>query len=168
MPSPSNVAALVAVTFTMIACIRWVLPHFSTRGKCYFGMLTLWSVPYLIGQFAQEDKWGSLWVQYHLLDLCYAQLATLLGITTFTLYKNVRHQQYNSVILINWTGLVLVGATSFGFVSEVWDTLWSWCADTSLPNAIDANDYICITLGALITAAPLVIARRLEGCPARR
>lgn len=145
----SNILAIVAVVCLPIVGGKWVAPKLSIATKRCFFTFSLWGIPYVIGQCAQEDEWGSLWVQYHLLDLSYAPWGTALVMCALPLGaafvgKDVSGEKAFAV------GLCAIIA--FGHASEIWDTAWALSGGEPLGSAIDSGDYATITYGVVIAA----------------
>lgn len=175
----SNVLATVLVTGLPIVGWRWVAPALTPTMKNYFFALTIWGLPFVIGQYSQEDEWGSIWVQYHLLDLSYAPWGTGLVLGTFVILRRLLErssgwaQRHLSIlsstprgasavvrrllnlrltdeVLLRGSFGVIIG---FGYVSEFWDSMWSWHTYGSLASAFDMGDYATITIGGAATVA---------------
>lgn len=158
----SNILTVVAAVCLPVVGGRWIAPKLNDAERRCFFTLTLWGVPYVIGQCAQQDKWGSQWLQYHLLDLCFAPWATALAMCGLTLGAACFGKSLSSeaTFLVSLRA-VLVG----GYITEVWDTAWAWQAEGSLRLAIDAEDYTTITLGGI---AAIVIYEWVQQTALRR
>ena len=161
-PAWSNILAVVAVTILPLGGIR-IAPKLTVVSRRFFFVLTVWGAPFLVGQFAQYDEWGALWVQYHLLDFAYvpwgvALVMLLLFMGTLMLGKELP----SAALFVCSLGAVLL----FGYGTELWDTAWAWYGNASLWEAIDIGDYYAITLGAAVTAATYVWVWRLVAADA--
>ena len=146
-PVWSNILATVAAVLLPIVGGVWVAPKLSVAARHSFFALNLWGVPFVVGQLAQEDEWGSLWFQYHFLDLCYtpwgtALLMCLIPAGAMWLGKKVPEKLFV---------ICLVLTLGFGYVTEVWDTAWALHDGASLIDALDVNDYTVLTAGAVAT-----------------
>jgi hypothetical protein len=145
----SNILAAVAVVCLPVVGGVWIAPKLCiTTKRCFFA-LNLWGVPFVLGQFSQEDEWGSLWFQYHFLDLCYtpwgtALLMCLIPASAERIGKKVPKKLFA-------IGLILT--LGFGYLTEVWDTAWSLYDGASLRQAVDVGDYATLTLGAIAAVA---------------
>jgi hypothetical protein len=64
----SNALASVGVVALPIVGRGWIAPKLSFLLRRFFFTLTLLGIPFVIGQYSQEDEWGPIWMQYHLLD----------------------------------------------------------------------------------------------------
>src|SRR5882757_6517134 len=75
----SNVLATAGVMCLPMAGKNWIASNLDNLYvRRYFFALTLWGVPFVIGQYSQERKWGAKWIQYQLLDFCYVPWCTAL------------------------------------------------------------------------------------------
>ncbi len=145
----SNVLASVAVVCLPIVGKSWIAPKLSHPPlRRYFFALTLWGIPFVIGQFSQEDKWGSLWIQYHLLDLSYAPWGTALVMCLLLIGASLLDKEVTkrALLVSSFTAIL-----TFGYGSEVWDTLWAWHDGQPFALAIDVGDYATITAGGIAT-----------------
>lgn len=145
----SNVLAAVAVTAVPFGGM-WIAPRVAVSTKRYFFALTLWGAPFLIGQLAQQDEWGTLWIQYHLLDLAYASWGTALVMLLLLVGAHVTGRHMSDAVLCTRS---LAAVLLFGYGSELWDTFWTWYGDIPLRQAADVGDYKTITAGAVMTMA---------------
>ncbi|MDX2776054.1 hypothetical protein PV379_01630 [Streptomyces caniscabiei] len=135
----------------------WIAPNVAVSTRRLFFALNAWGVPFLIGQIAQRDEWGSLWIQYHLLDLAYAPWGTAL--VMFLLFAGARvagRRMSDAALCANSFAAVLL----FGYGSELWDTFKVWYDGYSLRQATDTGDYKTITAGVLATLALWLWFRR--------
>ena len=143
----SNILATVAVCLSAIGGI-WAAPKLGAIRR-HFIALNLWGIPFVIGQYAQQDEWGPMWVQYHLLDLSYAPWGTaalalgLLAVASF-FGKSMSSEMICAMSL----GAITIA----GYITEVWDTVWAWHGGASFVSAVDMGDYQAITLGVVVAA----------------
>lgn len=144
----SNVLATIAVVALPVVGGSSIAPIFSRSQQRYFFGLALWGIPFAIGQYSQQDEWGALWIQYHLLDLSYVPWGTGCMICTLLFVARIRDRAIATQSLIKWSILVALG---FGYASELWDTLWTWSYCESFVQAVDVGDYVTITVGGLPT-----------------
>lgn len=146
----SNVVAFVAVVYLPVLGWSRIAPMLSLPMQRYFFALTLWGVPFVVGQFSQQDEWGHRWFQYHLLDLSYAPWGTALTMCLLLIAsRRLNKPMTKRMLLVSSFGVII----AFGYVSEVWDTLWAWRAGQTLAMAIDVGDYVTITVGGVATVA---------------
>lgn len=156
----SNVLATVAVVALPAVGISRIAPIFSRSQQRYFFGLTLWGIPFVIGQYSQQDEWGAIWVQYHLLDLSYGPWGTGCMICILAFVARMRGRVMATQPLIKWSILAALG---FGYASEFWDTLWTWSHCESFVRAVDVGDYVTITAGGLPTIAVYLWLGRQSG-----
>jgi hypothetical protein len=155
----SNLLATGAVVSLPIVGRSWVASKLSPSTRRFFFALTLWGIPFVLGQYSQEDEWGSVWVQYHLLDLSYAPWGTALVMCAFTLGAAVLNREVTKrVLLVSSFGVIL----AIGYGTEIWDTLWAWHTFGSFPLAIDVGDYVTITAGGVATLVFYVWFRQAD------
>lgn len=144
----SNILASVAVVSLPVVGRSWIAPKLSLPLRHYFFALTLCGIPFVIGQYSQECEWGSLWVQYHLLDLSYAPWGTALTMCVLVIGANLLNREVaKKTLLVSSFGIIM----TFGYMSEVWDTMWAWHESKSFTQAIDVGDYTTITAGGVAT-----------------
>lgn len=144
----SNVVATVAVVCLPLVGRSWIAPKLSPLLRRYFFTLTLWGLPFAIGQYCQENRWGSIWVQYHLLDLSYAPWGMALVMYLFLISANLLDTEVPKRLLLVSSFVTII---AFGYGSEIWDTMWAWCDGEPFALAIDVGDYITITAGGVAT-----------------
>lgn len=155
----SNVLAAVAALLLPVVGGIWVAPKLPVAGRYSFFALNLWGAPFVVGQLAQEDEWGSLWFQYHFLDLCYtpwgtALLMCLIPAGAMWLGKKVPEKLFV---------ICLILTLGFGYATEVWDTVWALRGGAPLLAALDVNDYAVLTAGAVAAVTfHLVAVFRLQ------
>jgi hypothetical protein len=144
----SNILATVAVVSLPIVGRCWIAPKLSPSTRRYFFTLTLWGIPFVIGQYSQEDEWGSIWVQYHLLDLSYAPWGTALVMCALLIFASWFNRELTKkVLLVSSFGVIL----AIGYGTEIWDTLWAWHDFGSFASAFDKGDYVTLTAGSMAT-----------------
>lgn len=143
----SNVLAVVAAVCLPIAGGRWTAPQLDTAERRCFFALTLWGVPFVVGQCAQHDKWGSLWVQYHLLDLSYTPWGTALAMCALTIGARWRGKNIPSETVFTTSVYATFMA---GYATEVWDTAWACIDGQPFNKAFDTGDYTALTVGAML------------------
>jgi hypothetical protein len=153
----SNILASVAVVGLPVVGGRWIAPKLGLPLQRYFFALALWGVPFVIGQYSQEDKWGSLWIQYHLLDLSYAPWGTALVMCLFSSGASLTNRMIpkKALLVSSFTATL-----AFGYGSEIWDTLWAWHDGEAFALAIDVGDYITLTAGGAATVALYLLFRQ--------
>lgn len=149
----SNILAVVGVTFTTVVGMKYIVPTLPTSYKAHYIHMMAWGFLYIIGQVAQSCKFGPLWVQYQLCDLCYASWAPTLGISALVVLRKLRHIAISTLDIRLWSIRTFFGFAILGYVIEVWDTLWAWSYDGTLVSAIDRGDYIILTFGAAFAFA---------------
>jgi hypothetical protein len=157
----SNVLTAIGIGFTIIVGIRWVLPRLSGASRYYYLFLLTWTVPYMIGQACQEDKWGSIWVQYHLVDFSYIQSSTAFGAAlyiTIRWYQKRRTSQMG--IFLSMAALFVISIV-VSYIGEIWDTAWALVTYGWQLSAIDTMDYLAFTAGLVIVAAPAFVFPRI-------
>ena len=152
----SNVLAALAVVALPLGGM-WIAPMLAVSTKRLFFTLNTWGIPFLIGQITQRDERGSLWVQYHLLDLAYVPWGTALVILLLSVGVHMTGRPMSDAALYTSS---FAAVLLFGYGSELWDTLVSWYAGYSLQRAADVGDYTTITVGALATMAIYLWCRR--------
>lgn len=146
----SNFLAVAWVIFTAAVGVRYILPAIPGKsGKIHYVHLLAWGLPFVAGQVAQNTRLGSQWLQNQLCDLGYAVWASTLGISVFALLHRLRGRDADEANIRRWSIRSFWGFTILGHVMEVWDTLWAWSYSGSLTAAIDRDDYIALTGGAL-------------------
>ncbi|MDN5274363.1 MAG: hypothetical protein JWP06_264 [Candidatus Saccharibacteria bacterium] len=144
----SNVLATVAVVCLPLVGRSRIAPKLSPLLRRYFFTLTMWGLPFAIGQYCQENRWGSLWVQYHLLDLSYAPWGMALIMCLFLIGADLLNTEVSKRLLLVSSFAIIL---AFGYGSEVWDTMWAWYDGEPFALAIDVGDYITITAGGVAT-----------------
>jgi hypothetical protein len=156
----SNDLASVAVASLPIVGGYWIAPELRRLSlQRYFFSLTLCGIPFVIGQYSQEDKWGPLWVQYHLLDLSYVPWGTALVMCLILIGAKPFHKRVTKRVLLKRSYLATI---LFGYVSEFWDTGQAWIIDGQpFTRAVDMGDYTTITIGGITTVVLYVWLRRL-------
>lgn len=155
----SNVLAMVAALLLPIVGGIWVAPKLPVAARRSFFALNLWGAPFVVGQFAQEDEWGSLWFQYHFLDLCYAPWGTALLMCLIPAGAAMLGRDAPEKLFV----VCLVLTLGFGYATEVWDTAWALHGGASFIGALDMNDYTVLTAGAVAAVAfHLTVAFRLR------
>lgn len=145
----SNTLASVAVVALPVVGRGWIAPKLGILLRRFFFILTLWGVPFVIGQYSQEDEWGPVWMQYHLLDFTYTPWGTALGMCLLLIGARVLGKEMRRKTLLGCSFLVTV---AIGYVTEIWDTAWTWYGGESLAKAVDVGDYIALTVGGVATA----------------
>jgi hypothetical protein len=153
----SNALASAAVVALPAVGGRWIAPQLSPSLQRYFFALTLGGIPFVIGQYSQEDEWGPKWVQYHLLDIGYAPWATAIAMCLLVMGARLRKKEMRRRTLLvgSFSATILAG-----YVTEVWDTAWAWYGDGSFTLAVDVGDYVAITAGGVATIALYMWFRR--------
>ncbi|HSW92040.1 MAG TPA: hypothetical protein VLG09_05325, partial [Candidatus Saccharimonadales bacterium] len=144
----SNILASVAVVGLPVVG-SWIAPKLSLSLRYFFFTLTLCGIPFVIGQYSQEDEWGPIWVQYHLLDLSYVPWGTAVVMCLLLIGARVLGKDVRRRTLLGGSFLATV---AFGYLSEFWDTMWTWYDGEPLAKAVDGGDYITITAGVVVTA----------------
>lgn len=153
----SNVLATVAVASLPIVGRSWVAPKLSPSVRRHFFALAIGGgIPFALGQYAQADEWGSLWVQYHLLDLSYAPWGMALVMCLLSLAATLLKRSVSEKVLIRNS---IIAVLAFGYGSEIWDTCWALHDEVSVL-AVDVGDYITITVGAVVAVAFYVASLR--------
>jgi hypothetical protein len=145
----SNILATVAAVLLPLVGGIWIAPKLTTTARRSFFVLTLWGAPFVLGQCAQEDKWGSLWVQYHFLDLCYTPWGTALLMFLIPAGAKLAGRKVPDKLF----AVSLILTTGFGYVTEMWDTAWSLHDGLPLRYAVDTGDYATLTIGAVAAMA---------------
>lgn len=141
----SNVLAAVAALLLPVVGGIWVAPKLAAVERYSFFALNLWGAPFVIGQFAQEDEWGSLWFQYHFLDLCYTPWGTALLMCLIPAGATALGREVPEKLFV----VCLVLTLGFGYATEAWDTAWALYGGASFIAALDMNDYTVLTAGAV-------------------
>ena len=144
----SNILATVAVLGLPLVGWWWIAPKLSICTVRYFFTLNIWGIPFVVGQYCQQNGWGPLWIQRHLLDLAYAPWGTALAMAILAIGTSLLGIKITEKALIT-SGFIAI--LVFGYASEFWDTAWAWHATGSLVTAADTGDYLTITIGAVIT-----------------
>jgi hypothetical protein len=153
----SNVLATLGVVCLPIVGRSWIASKLNSSIRRYFFALTIWGIPFVIGQYSQEDKWGSLWVQYHLLDLSYAPWGMALAMCLILIGAAVLGREVTNKMLLVSSFTVIIG---IGYGTEFWDTMWAWHDYGSLASAFDVGDYVTLTIGGAATVILYVWFRR--------
>lgn len=144
----SNALASVGVVALPLVGRGWIAPKLSLLLRRFFFTLTWSGIPFVIGQYCQEDEWGPIWMQYHLLDLCYTPWGTALGMCLLLIGASWLGKEMERRMLLGVSFLVTVG---IGYVTEIWDTAWAWHDGAPLAKAVDVGDYVAVTVGGVIT-----------------
>jgi len=145
----SNILAVVAAVCLPAVGGTWIAPKLPVAARRSFFALTLWGGPFVLGQLAQEDEWGSLWFQYHFLDFCYLPWGTALLMCLLPVGAKLLNQRVPEKLFM----ICLILTLGFGYVTEVWDTAWSLHDGAPLLYAVDVNDYAALTAGAAAAVA---------------
>lgn len=157
----SNILTAIGIGFTIIVGIAWVLPKLSGASRHYYLFLLAWTAPYMIGQVSQEDEWGSIWVQYHLVDFSYIQSSTAFGAALHVAVCRLRKWRSTQTgIFLSMAALFLVSII-VSYIGEIWDTGWAIATYGWQLSAIDAMDYMVFTAGLVIVAAPAFMFPRI-------
>ena len=115
----------------------------------------------MIGQACQEDKWGSIWVQYHLVDFSYIQSSTAFGAALYVaICWRMKRRSTTTGTFLSMVALFIVSIV-VSYVGEIWDTAWALVTYGWQLSAIDSMDYLAFTAGLLIVAAPAYVFPRI-------
>lgn len=153
----SNTLTAIGIGFTIIVGIGWVLPRLSGAARYYYLFLLVWTVPYMIGQVSQEDKWGSIWVQYHLVDFSYIQSSTAFGAALYMALCWVKKRRWSKTDMFLSMAALFVVSIFVSYIGEIWDTCWAIVAYGWQASAVDTMDYLVFTAGLTFVATPAVV-----------
>jgi hypothetical protein len=157
----SNTLTLIGIGFTIVVGGFKVVPRLSGSTRHYYLFLLAWTVPYFIGQICQEDRWGSIWMQYHLVDLSYIQSSTAFGAALYVAIAALKKWNITQSRMIFSMGVLFFVSVAVSYVGEVWDTCWAWFDYGSLASAIDWSDYLSFTVGLALAAIPCSLFPRI-------
>ncbi|HKX23885.1 MAG TPA: hypothetical protein VJM46_01485 [Candidatus Saccharimonadales bacterium] len=157
----SNILTAIGIGFTIIVGAGWVLPKLSGSSRYYYLFLLAWTVPYMLGQVCQEDKWGSVWVQYHLVDFSYIKSSTAFGAALYVAICWLKKRRTSQTGIFLSMGVLFIISIVVSYVGEIWDTGWSLVTYGWQPSAVDTMDYLVFTAGLIIVATPACIFPRI-------
>lgn len=146
----SNLLAAAIVLGLPITGRIWIAPTLDDgfQVRRYFFALNLWGIPYLIGQYCQEDKWGDLWVQYHLQDLSYAPWGVASFLCLCFAGRSLFDKEITRRVLLADNSIVTMVT---GHISEIWATIWAWYAGRSTRNVLLMGSFIAIMIAGYIS-----------------